>query len=79
MCRCPRSSRNLLAILGLLTIVKALVYVYLEELEFKDFGKEFRRAYYGREVTVTVVTANDNGTDAEPAQDAEQLHGDGSD
>ena len=48
------------AIIGLLTIVKALVYVYLEELEFKSFGKEFRRAYYGREVTVTVVTADDN-------------------
>ena len=60
----------LLAILGLLTIVKALVYVYLEELEFRDFGKEFRRAFYGREVTVTVVDAVDNETDSEWEQSA---------
>jgi CBS-domain-containing membrane protein len=45
----------LLAILGLLTVVKVLAYVYLEDLEFRQFGKEFRRDYYGREVTVTVL------------------------
>ena len=44
----------LLAILGLLTIVKILAYVYLEELRFKDFGREFRREYYGHEMTITV-------------------------
>lgn len=49
----------LLAILGLLTIVKVLVYVYLEELEFRHFGREFHRDYYGREVTVTVVSSGD--------------------
>ena len=43
----------MLAIIGLLTIVKILAYVYLEELEFKKFGREFRRDYYGREILVT--------------------------
>lgn len=45
----------MLAILGLLTIVKVLAYIYLEDLEFRRFGNEFRREYYGREMTVTVV------------------------
>lgn len=45
----------LLAILGLLTMVKLLAYIYLEDLEFRQFGMEFRRDYYGREVTVTVL------------------------
>jgi CBS-domain-containing membrane protein len=44
----------LLAIVGLLTIVKVLAYIYLEELRFKDFGREFRRDYYGQEMTITV-------------------------
>ncbi len=44
----------MMAILGLLTIVKILAYMYLEELEFKHFGREFRRQYYGKEVLVTV-------------------------
>lgn len=44
----------LLAIIGLLTIVKILAYMYLEDLEFKRFGHEFRRDYYGKEVLVTV-------------------------
>jgi CBS-domain-containing membrane protein len=47
----------LLAILGLLCVVKVLAYVYLEDLEFRQFGKEFRRDYYGREVTVTILPA----------------------
>lgn len=54
----------LLAILGLLTIVKVLAYIYLEDLEFRQFGKEFRRDYYGREVTVTVLEP-DRSEDAE--------------
>ncbi|MEZ6058927.1 MAG: HPP family protein [Planctomycetaceae bacterium] len=45
----------LLAIVGLLTIVKILAYVYLEDLRFRDFGREFRRDYYGQEMLVTVV------------------------
>jgi CBS-domain-containing membrane protein len=45
----------LLAIVGLLTILKVLSYVYLEDLRFRDFGREFRREYYGQELTVTVV------------------------
>jgi CBS-domain-containing membrane protein len=45
----------LLAIVGLLTVVKILVYIYLEDLVFRDFGKEFRREFYGKELTVTVV------------------------
>ena len=45
----------LLAIVGLLTIVKILAYVYLEDLEFRQFGREFRRDYYGRELTITIL------------------------
>lgn len=44
----------MLAIIGLLTIVKILAYIYLEDLEFRKFGREFRREYYGKEVLVTV-------------------------
>lgn len=54
----------LLAILGLLCVVKVLAYVYLEDLEFRQFGKEFRRNYYGREVTVTIL-ADESQADAE--------------
>lgn len=50
----------MLAILGLLTIVKVLAYMYLEELAFKDFRREFQRHYYGREVLLTV--SNDDST-----------------
>ncbi len=42
------------AIIALLAIVKILAYVYLEELEFRNFHLEFRRRYYGREMLVTV-------------------------
>ena len=50
----------LLAILGLLTLVKMLAYIYLEELEFRHFPREFRRTYYGTERTVSVEQhAND--------------------
>lgn len=51
------------AIIGLLTIIKVLTYVYRDELEFKRFGNEFRRGYYGREVTVTVVKADRGETE----------------
>ena len=44
----------LLAIVGLLTIVKVLAYAYLEELTFRQFPREFKRDYYGRELLVTV-------------------------
>ena len=40
----------LLAIIGLLI----LAYIYLEDLEFRKFGREFHRDYYGREVLVAV-------------------------
>lgn len=50
----------LLAIIGLLTIVKMLVYIYRQELTFRDFHREFRRDFYGDELTLTV-------TDAKPA------------
>jgi hypothetical protein len=53
--RDPRSLLLLLlAIIGLLTIVKILAYIYLEDLMFKDFHREFRRDYYGRETAVTI-------------------------
>jgi len=55
----------LLAIVGLLTFVKMLAYIYREELTFRDFHREFRREFYGEELTLTV-------TDAKPAQVAEQ-------
>ncbi|MEZ6128481.1 MAG: HPP family protein [Planctomycetaceae bacterium] len=45
----------LLAIVGLLTIVKILAYIYLEELTFRQFPCEFRRGYYGREMLITVM------------------------
>jgi CBS-domain-containing membrane protein len=51
------------AIIGLLTIVKALTYVYRDELDFRHFGNEFRRRYYGREVTVTVASTGHDDTD----------------
>jgi len=51
----------LLAILGLLTIVKILAYIYLEELKFRHFGREFRRSYYGEEVTVTILEQEASG------------------
>ena len=44
----------LLAIVGLLTVVKVLAYIYLEDLTFRKFRHEFRRDFYGREVLVTV-------------------------
>ncbi len=44
----------MLAIIGLLTIVKLLAYIYLKELTFAEFPREFRRSFYGRELTVTV-------------------------
>jgi len=44
----------LLAIIGLLTIVKVLAYIYLEDLTFRQFPREFRREYYGREMLITV-------------------------
>ena len=44
----------LLAIVGLLTVVKILAYIYLEELTFRKFPREFRREYYGREMLVTL-------------------------
>ena len=45
----------LLAIVGLLTVVKILAYIYREELTFRNFFREMRREYYGREMTLTIV------------------------
>ncbi len=45
----------MLAILGLLTVVKILTYIFLEELTFRFFSREFLRDYYGQEMTLTVV------------------------
>lgn len=50
----------LLAIFGLLTIVKILAYIYLEDLTFREFTREFRRDYYGRELLVTVTADRDD-------------------
>ncbi|MCP4174692.1 MAG: HPP family protein [Fuerstiella sp.] len=53
----------LLAIVGLLTVVKVLAYAYLEELTFRTFGREFRRSYYGREMLVTIVQPDSKRND----------------
>lgn len=50
----------LLAIVGLLTIVKILAYIYLEDLTFKKFPHEFRRDYYGKELTITITSEADH-------------------
>lgn len=52
----------LLAIVGLLTVVKVLAYIYLEDLTFKKFPLEFRRDYYGQELMVTVTPPSDRET-----------------
>jgi CBS-domain-containing membrane protein len=54
----------LLAILGLLTLVKMLAYIYLEELEFRRFPREFSRRYYGTEMTVSIE--QDTNDDPQP-------------
>ena len=60
----------MLAIVGLLTIVKIMAYIYLEELTFRKFPREFRRDYYGREVLVTLTAEQpqeaDNATSDTP-------------
>lgn len=58
----------LLAIVGLLTIVKILAYIYLEDLEFRKFGREFSRRYYGREVLVTVEHVPESPPAGEPGE-----------
>ena len=55
-----------LAILGLLTVVKILAYIYLEELQFRFFAKEFHRDYYGKEIRVTVVREPIESNQSEP-------------
>ena len=62
----PSLALMLLAIVGMLTIVKVLVYIYREELRFRHFPREFRRQYYGAEVTVAVETPADAGKPAPP-------------
>jgi len=58
----------ILAIIGLLAIVKMLAYIYLEELTFRNFPREFRRTYYGAEMTVTLQppAAGESKNVAEP-------------
>lgn len=55
----------LLCIVGLLTVVKILAYIYLEDLTFREFSREFRRDYYGREMLVT-ITAEENQSTPPP-------------
>ena len=62
----------LLAIVGLLTVVKVLAYIYLEDLTFREFTREFRREYYGRELLVT-ITADSN--DAPPTPPSSPVGG----
>lgn len=59
----------MLAILGLLTIVKLLAYVYLEDLTFQNFHREFRHDYYGKEMTLTLED------DVSPAEESCSQHG----
>ncbi len=59
----------MIAIIGLLTLVKMLAYIYLEELEFRQFSREFRRSFYGKEVLMSVESNGeetpDDGTTGE--------------
>ncbi len=57
----------LLAIIGLLFIVKVLAYAYLRELRFADFPREFTREYFGRETVITVTGTQDDPKDDPPA------------
>ncbi len=65
----------LLAIVGLLTIVKILAYAYLEELTFKTFGREFRRSYYGHEMLVTLVETKPEYNDVAQSQSSTEGQG----
>ena len=58
----------LLAIIGLLSVVKVLAYVYREELTFRYFSREFRREYFGEEMLLTIVHQSIN-----ESQTAEEL------
>ena len=55
----------LMAIIGLLTLVKMLAYIYLEELEFRNFSREFRRSFYGKEVLMSVENSDEDDETAE--------------
>lgn len=55
----------LLAIVGLLTLVKMLAYIYLEELEFRQFPREFRRSYYGKELLLSLEDDDEDPAAAE--------------
>ncbi len=57
----------MLAVVTLLVVVKILAYIYRRELTFKDFHREFRREFYGAELTVTMVPTK---TDPEPEMPA---------
>lgn len=55
----------LLAIIGLLSIVKVMAYIYLEDLTFRKFPREFRRDYYGQELLITMTHENNPKHQAE--------------
>lgn len=63
----------MVAIMCLLVIVKVLAYIYRQELTFRDFPLEFRRSYYGSELTLTLVDSDsDNGTsESETSSDSD--------
>ncbi len=44
----------MLAVVVLIFTVKIFAYIYLEELTFKNFWREFTRNYYGKEMRVSV-------------------------
>ena len=62
----------MIAIIGLLTLVKMLAYIYLEELEFRQFSREFRRSFYGKEVLMSVES---NGEDDDVTEEGQQATG----
>lgn len=53
----------MLAVIGLLAVVKVMAYTYREELTFRDFPREFRRGYYGVEMNMTLPRTNDDQAD----------------
>ncbi|QDU63619.1 hypothetical protein Pan216_45000 [Planctomycetes bacterium Pan216] len=48
-----------------LILIKVFAYLIMKDLHFRDFAKEFRREYYGKEILVSIAQAP-----AEPTKDS---------
>lgn len=54
------------AVVLLIGVVKILAYIYRRELAFRDFHREFRREFYGSEVTLTLVPSESDAESTKP-------------